>query len=131
MRLYQEILATGALIASLGLNGCGEDREPLEGIVKEEFGTAQRLIESGGALFGNESVKIGGLTYGLILETDQGEYTISVRNSSSKPILALAKAIEPGDRIRIIYMARSTTIGEDHIGRTYSNLIELIEKSER
>lgn len=130
MELYQKILATGALIGAIGLVGC-EQQKPrtLEGTVKEEFGAAQRIIESSGAIFGNESVEIGDPTYGLVLETDKGEYVISVKDIHSlKPVYALARAIEPGDKVRITCNYH-TRIGNDRIGRTNSDTIELIEKS--
>jgi len=130
MKLHQRILTTGALIASLALNGCLPKQQTLEGTVKEEFGTAQRIVESSGALFGNESVKFGDSTYGLVLETAQGEYTISVRDFHSKPIYALAKVIEIGDKVRIRY-DNSTQIGKDRIGVTDSDTIELIEKAKK
>ena len=130
MKLYQKILATGAIIAAVGLTGCGKlQPQTLEGTVKEEFGTAQRIVESSGAIFGNESVKLGDPSYGLVLETDKGEYVISVRDiPNRKPVYALAKAIETGDRVRITYDGY-TKIGEDRIGKTDSDTIELIEKA--
>jgi len=129
MKLYQKILATGAVITAIGLTGC-EIPQPqtLEGTVKEEFGTAQRIVESGGAIFGNESVKFGDPIYGLVLATDKGEYVITVNNDSAKPVTALAKAIETGDKLRITY-DRYTRIGNDRVGTTYSGTIELIEKA--
>lgn len=128
MKLYQKILANSSLIASIGLSGCG--RQTLEGTVKEEFGEAQRVVESRGAFSGNESVKIGYLTYGLIITNEQGEYTIQVISHFTKPIVALARAIEPGDRVRINYDS-STSIGSDKIGKTDSDTIEVIEKAKK
>jgi len=131
MKLYQKILATGAVIAAVGLTGCDKIQpQTLEGTVKEEFGTAQRIVESSGAIFGNESVKLGDPSYGLILETDKGEYVISIKDRPSlKPVYALAKAIETGDKVRITYDSY-TRIGNDRVGTTDSDTIELIEKSE-
>ncbi len=133
MRLYQKILATGAIIASIGLTGCEEDKsKTLEGIVKSEFGTASMIVESNGALFGNESVKIGNLSYGLVLTNEQGEYTIKVNDDWTKPVIALAQAIEPGDKVKITYdRFGSTQIGEDGIGITHSNSVSIIEKAKK
>ncbi len=122
---HQKVLA-GALIASIGLSGC--EQQTLEGTVKEEFGTAQRIVESNVI---SENVYVNGspiLTYGLVLETNKGEYVIDVKDYSTKPICALAKAIEPGDRIKIVYN-RQTYIRNDRIGTTNSDTIELIEKA--
>lgn len=134
MKLYQKILTTGALIVTsgiFGLTGCDQPKpKTLEGTVKEEFGTAQRIVESSGAWFGNESIKFGDITYGLVLENDTGEYTISINNHFTKPIYVLAKAIEPGDKVRITYDG-STRIGKDGIGKTDSDTVELIEKAKQ
>lgn len=137
MRMCPRILATGgAIIISAALSGCSEWNEPipkipetLEGTVKEEFGTAQGIVKSSGALFGNESVKIGDFVYGLVLETHKGVYTLSVI-PYQKSVYALAKAIEPGDKVRITY-DDYTHIGNDRIGETYSDTIELIEKAKK
>lgn len=127
-KLYQTMFATGALIGYICLNGCNQSKkEYLEGTVKEEFGTAQSIVESNGALFGNESIKFGKPNYGLVLEAVDGTYVLSVREYI-KPIYALAKAIEPGDKVRINYDP-ATRIGKDNIGRIDSDTIELIEKA--
>ena len=128
MKLYQKILIIGVIIESIGLAGCNNKPKTLEGTVKEEFGTAPMIVGSSGALFGNESVKIGDPTYGLVLTNEQGEYFIDVYNYRTKPVIALARAIEPGDKVRINYN-RYTRIGNDGIGTTYSGTIELIEKA--
>ena len=131
MKLYQKILATGTVIATIGLTSCCDRPQPqtLEGTVKEEFGTAQRIVESSEAIFGNKDVKMDDQIYGLILETDKGEYVINVRNiPEHKPVYALAKAIEPGDKVKITYDA-FTRIGNDRVGTTDSDTIELIEKA--
>ncbi len=106
MKLYQNILATGALILSIGLSGCEEQKpiklEPLEGIVKEEFGEVARLVNSSGAMFGNDSVKIGDAQYGLLIESKGKTYSIVIYDTwGDKPLLALAKAIELGDKVKI------------------------------
>jgi len=130
MKLYQKIIGIATAVVVIGLTvGCKRNTT-LEGTVKEEFGTAQRIVDSSGAIFGNESVKFGDPTYGLVLETDKGEYVIIVNNYHTKPITALAKAIEPGDIVRIRY-DQSTKIGNDGIGKTDSDTIELLGKGHK
>ena len=34
--------------------------------VESEFGSANRIVDSSGALFGNDSVKLGNITYGIV-----------------------------------------------------------------
>ncbi len=129
MELYKRILATGILSVVIGLTSCNPNPETLEGTVKEEFGTAQGLVESSGALFGNESVKISDPVYGLILESDGKEYIITIENESVRPVTSLAKAIEPGDRVEIKYDPLGTFIGKDGIGVTPSHTVYLIGKA--
>lgn len=126
MKLYQKILGAGAIVLALGLTGC--ITEPLEGIVKEEFGTAATLTDSRGPLLENNLIKQDDLTYGIVLETADGTYTLNVRHYRRKPVLAVAKAVEPGDRIRINPDC-NTEIGKDNIGTTDSDTISIIEKN--
>lgn len=131
MKLYQRVLATGAAIATIGLSGCKiHPRQTLEGTVINEFGIAQRIIESDEAILGNESVKFNNPIYGLVIGTDTVTYVITVNNHPLKPVTALARAIESGDKVRITYDLY-TYIGNDGIGKTNSDTIELIEKAER
>ena len=97
----------------------------LEGIIQKEFGTIPTLMESRGALFGNESVKISDPTYGLVLQTNKGEYTLTVKEGWHKPLPALAEAIKVGDKVRVTY-DNHTKIGEDRVGELRSNSVLLI-----
>jgi hypothetical protein len=126
MKLCKKVLAIGTIIVSLGFMGCGKD---IEGRVKEEFGNAQSLVESGRALSKEEQTNA---TYGLIITSEQKEYIIEIKNHYTKPIVLLARAIKPGDIVRI----RDTgcdclKIGKDGIGTVQSNYVELVEKSEK
>ena len=131
MGLYQNI-AKSAIIVAIGLSGCAPQRQPqtLEGTVLEEFGTAPIIVESSGSIFGDDTVMFGDPTYGLIIESQGKEYTINVRDGSLKPVIALAKAIEPGDIIRITYDL-NTRIYDDGVGTTYGYTIQIIEKVEK
>ncbi len=116
---------------STGFFGCTE-KISLEGTVKKEFGGAAALVASPGNLIANESVKIGNETYGLVIESGGKEYTITVKEYRTKPISALAKAIEPGDKVKIVDgWKRPTDIDEDGIGRTYSNNVRIVEKAKK
>ena len=97
----------------------------LEGIVQKEFGTLPTLMESRGALFGNESVKISDFTYGLVLQTSTGEYTLIVKEGCCKPLPALAEAIRIGDKVKAMY-DNYTKIGEDKIGELSSDSVMLM-----
>lgn len=46
----------------------------VEGKVVKEGGTLPSLMKSSGALFGNESVKLGEANYVLTVATNQGNY---------------------------------------------------------
>jgi hypothetical protein len=118
MKLYQSIIATGALIATVGLTACGPS---LEGIVKEEFGSAQQIADSSDDSAANP-------TYGIVLEAGKKEYTLAIVSRKDKPVLALAKAIEVGDTIKI-KRSRDTHIDKDNIGETYSTNVVLQKKA--
>lgn len=143
-----KILATGALIASIGLSGCHKQGIILEGIVKEEFGQVTGIEQSSGAVFRNKAGKIEKPKYGLVLESQGRTYFIQVENWHEKPVVALARAIEPGDRVKIVYEWRPTNmegryslieedgigttyIGKDGIGTTPSTSVSIIEKGKR
>lgn len=118
MKLYQTILATGALIAAVGLSGFEKvPQKTLEGTVKEEFG--------------NESLQLEKPEYGLVIESQGRTYYIKVKDWYLKPVSALAKAIEPGDKVKITYDIQSTKIGKDGIGTTPSTSVSIIEKTKQ
>jgi len=103
----RKTLTSIVLAGALALGGAGCSYSPQyqppqyqEGKVTKESGTVVNVVESSGALFGNESVKFGNPNYVLTVETDQGKYVINVRENYRKPLVALAEAIEVGDRIK-------------------------------
>ena len=98
---FKKTLASLILGATLAFSGCG-DTKPcyyLEGEVIKESGSVVSVIESSGAVFGNESVKFGNPTYVLRVKTEKGIYTINVEGDSQKPLAALAEAIKAGDKV--------------------------------
>ena len=127
-------------VGTLALSGPGCSNkfipEYLEGKVTKESGSVVNLMESSGALFGNESVKFGNPSYVLKVETCQGRYVISVDEIHSrvyKPLVALAEAIEVGDKIRFKTNYKDgphvrDNFSKDRIGSIYSNDIELLGK---
>jgi len=124
------IVLAGAL--ALGGAGCSHHPQYQEGKVTKEGGTVVNIVESSGALFGNESVKFGNPNYVLTVETDQGKYVINVRENYHKPLVALAEAIEVGDRIK--FKTNYWDVGDrsyftkDKIGSVPSDEIELLGK---
>ncbi|MBI2564740.1 hypothetical protein HYV79_01995 [Candidatus Woesearchaeota archaeon] len=125
MNKLRKTFGLGALV--FALTGCESQPQYLEGRVTKESGTVVNIVESSRALFGNESVKFGKQTYVLTVETSQGRYIINVREGGSKPLVALAEAIEVGDKVRF----RTDTdflrrFSKDRIGNVISNDIELI-----
>mgnify|MGYP004201836341 CR=1 FL=1 len=127
----------GASLSPLVLVGC-EPQLPefQEGKVTKESGVVTEVIKSSGGLFSKESVRIKP-TYVLNVETRQGDYIISVRESYSKPLVALAEAIEIGDRIRFPLTSGSKGVfsernykyfSKDRIGSVSSNDISLPDR---
>jgi len=130
-KTLSSIVLAGALAFSSA--GCSHHPQYQEGKVIKESGTVVNIVESSGALFGNESVKFGNPNYVLTVETDDGKYVINVRENHRKPLAALAEAIEVGDKIRFKtnYFDRGIDkdyFSKDRIGTVPSNEIELLGK---
>ncbi len=122
-------LGVGAL--ALILNGC-DKAQFLEGKVTKEGGTVVNLVQSSGALFGNESVKLGEPNYVLTVETTNGKYVMEVIEHT-KPLRALAEMIEVGDRVKfqVFYGSGvSESFSKDKVGRVYSFNIEVLGKTD-
>ena len=130
-KTLSSIVLAGAL--AFGSAGCSSYHPQYqEGEVTKESGTVVNIVESSGALFGNESVKFGNPNYVLTIKTDKGKYIIDVRENYQKPLAALAEAIEVGSRIRF-KTNRDMSLGksmdyfsEDRIGSVPSSEIELL-----
>ena len=114
MKLYQKILATGALIT--GLAGCNNKPKILEGILKEEFGTIHMIVE------GKSTSNNANLNYGMVLKNNQGEYFISIYTSDQN-VFPFAKSIKPGDKIKITGFD-----GDQRVGAVNLDNIEVIER---
>jgi len=136
MNKIRKYIQSGALI--LALSSCAlPEKEYLEGRIVKESGTVINIVKSSGSLFGNESVKFENQNYVLTVETEQGKYIINVRDSHSKPISALAEAIEEGDKIKFpikkpahsdIFNAEYNYFSKDRIGTMHSIEIEVLGK---
>ena len=109
MRIKNKIgIITLASIIGLGLYGCEKPKEPnyITGTVLKEFGTIvdrQKIIESSeGAIFGNDSIKIGE-SYGIQFKADYNKknYIFAVKKTSVDKLEALNFAIEKGTRIEM------------------------------
>lgn len=107
------------------LVGCSPKPENfVEGTVLKEYGNVARVVDSTGALFGNDSVKLGNPHYGLLVKTSEGNYTIEVdvtdRSGSSgqKTAYNLAMAIEEGTNIRFPTSFDGDSNTENPIGFT-------------
>ena len=103
----RDFLGTG-LKAVLGLAtvtigvGCKRQEEQyVEAIVTREFGTATHIVESSGAMFGNESVKFRYPTYGIQFKIGEDVYTASIKSSIHESLESLAVAIDEGTKIQI------------------------------
>ena len=102
----KQTLGTIVLAGAIGLAGCDNKPQYIDGTVLKESGTIvdrQKIIErSEGALFGNESVRFGDPTYAIQFKADDGKvYTFAVKESYQKKLEALNLAIEEGTRIRM------------------------------
>src|SRR3989344_5729738 len=121
----KQTLGAIVLAGAIGLTGCSKDYKT--GTVEKESGTVAQIVESSGALFGNESVKFGNPTYILQIKTAEGTYTASVESYGNRTIEALATALKEGDRVRFIIndpMGQGKTFGSDRVGKIYADQIE-------
>ena len=131
-------LGIGALILPYVI-GCGPSKQNfIEGEVIKEEGTLAQLDKSSGALFGNESVKLGGSYVLIIKATDGITYTLKINDTYAKPVAALAQAIEEGDTVRFIKQNYSGGINgvaridsNDHVGQISSTLVTIVRKAEK
>ncbi len=132
-------LVTIVLASAIGLAACspsplGGPGNYVEGKVVSEYGNVARIVESSGALFGNESVKLGNPVYGLKVETPQGIYIIEVdvndQSGSRGPHSAynLAAAIEEGTEVKFpLRYDEKDLFSVDRLGILDPDDIEIIE----
>jgi hypothetical protein len=89
----------------VGCEGRSNEEIYVYGVVVNEVGsileTQERIQPSSGALFGNESVKFGDLTYILQIEIEDKLYTVSIISPCNSRLEALNLVIDEGTRIRI------------------------------
>ncbi|MBI4738713.1 hypothetical protein HY772_04000 [Candidatus Woesearchaeota archaeon] len=125
----KQTLGAIVLAGASGLTGCSVDYKT--GTVEKESGTVAQIVESRGALFGNESVKFSDPTYILQIKTEEGVYIASVKSGRQKTIEALATALEEGDRVRFVVndsYRDGKTFGNDRVGTLYADQIEILPK---
>lgn len=123
----------GATAISAVVPGCETKEEYEEGVVVKEFGTLMGFVKSEGALFGNDSVKIGELTYGVRVKAPSGTYTISISPTADRTLEALEAAIEEGTRVKFAkYKVFDGTVsvqfGSDKIGKISADNIQVLGK---
>ncbi len=118
------MMGVGALVLALA-GGCEQKPRYVYGTVTKEHGTVAQIVNSSGAIFGNESVKFSNPTYALQIQTDRGLYTATIRELSTRPLESLALAIEEGTKVKILtsYLEMPQRFGEDKIGWLYSDEI--------
>jgi hypothetical protein len=114
-----------ALVTLAALASC-KAQEPvdyIQGTVIKEFGNVPGIVQSSGALFGNESVRVGPPAYGIEVETQVGNYTIEIVNDTfgstgPKTIYNLAMAIEVGTQISFPTRFENINDEDSYIGFT-------------
>lgn len=128
MNTIKKYFGVGALALAFA-SGCTGESISLEGTVKKEAGSVAQIVESSGARFGNESVKLSDPTYVLQIETSEGLYTASVVNCcSGRSIEALALVIEEGSRVKFKKVNNGRhNFYEDRIGTLNTYEIEVLD----
>ena len=101
-------------------------REYIEGTIIKEYGNIGSIVESSGALFGNESIKFSKPYYCITVDTQQGEYIIELNDyagsKGGKTVENMSIAIKEGTRIRV------TTFSKDRILVVDPDDIEILNK---
>lgn len=83
----KNIIYATALTSLLYAGGCGTELKDVQrGVVREEFGSLPSLVESTGAIlpFGNETIKLGDRTYGLVVDTPNGNIFLRLMQEATK-----------------------------------------------
>jgi len=126
---FKKTLTSIVLAGAIGLSGCTKaPKNYVEGEVIERYGTVSGLIESSGALFGNESVKAGDPSYVIRVKTQNGVYTIEVdaldTSGSSGPqtIYSVAAATKIGTKIKFPTKAYGKNWKNQHAGFSSGNV---------
>ena len=141
MRNKTGILKSLGFATALGLAACRATPPSnyIEGEVVKEFGNVIRIVESSGALFGNESVKLGEGIYGIKINTPKGTYTIEFNDNCGVPGPKtnhnLAMMIKEGTRVRfptenlLPSCGNGNQVGftRDRIGYLDSDEIEILD----
>ena len=134
-KIIKQGLAGLVLTGALALGGCQDKSEYKTGKVVKEGGSvyASRLVESSGAMFGNESVKVGESTYLLKVQCDDGIYTMSITPSGKRTLEAIEFAIEEGTTVKFLAKKRNAgqefdNFGADRIGSVSASDIEVLGK---
>jgi hypothetical protein len=102
-----------------------------EGTITTIGGTLPAILKSEGALFGNDSVKLGNPTYVLIVDAREGQYTMQVKERD-KPLVALATRLKVGDRVKFLVSCTGDFdcfwgFDKDKIGFVYSDNLTLLK----
>jgi hypothetical protein len=89
------------LVVCLFFLGCADKTIRIEGEVIKIFGTLPGLVQSSGALFGNESVKINNPSLVYVVKVGEDVYTLDVFDNYESSIskINLASRICLGTRI--------------------------------
>jgi len=120
MNKLREAFGIGALVLS-SLTGCVDNTESryTMGTVIKEAGTLAQVGESSGTIVeGNGGkMRLENPTYVLQIKMPEGVYTLSVGESWSKPLEALALAIKEGSKVKIKSRTLDMYMGtEDRVG---------------
>ena len=125
----KKTLTSIVLAGALGFSGCTKAPESyVEGEVIERYGTLVGLVESSGAFFGNESIKIGGPLYIMKVKTQYKVYTIQIDaldNSGSlgpQTIYNVAMATKIGTKIMFPTKAYGKNKNKEPAGFSSGNI---------
>jgi len=101
--LRNNLVLTLALFTSLVfVSGCGEKTKRIEGEVIKVSGTLPSLVESSGALFGNESVRLANPSLVYMVRVGNDIFTIGIREGQKISRITLVPRICVGTKISFV-----------------------------
>ena len=91
-----------ALTLCLVFSGCGNKTKRIEGDVINIYGSLPGLVQSSGALFGNESVRINTPSLVYTIKVGEDIYTLNIVEGYKVPRVTLVPRVCIGTRISFV-----------------------------
>ncbi|OGM96907.1 MAG: hypothetical protein A3B86_00115 [Candidatus Yanofskybacteria bacterium RIFCSPHIGHO2_02_FULL_38_22b] len=105
------VLTATLFISLIFVSGCADKTKRIEGEVIKVSGTLPSLVESSGALFGNESVRLANPSLVYMVRVGNDIYTLDIKEGNRISRITLVPRICVGTRIS--FMVREVKGGDN------------------